>query len=262
MKIGDKSSVRTTFIISFISIFIFCLLLIGGFYSYKLIIKKISETKNENNYRSCLIDQKQADKTALSYVPIISKVNISSNANVYVEGRIAGFKDIEKLGVEFESPRNECMNTVVDFNNANGEFTIKANLNSREEAAGNCRYSRAEARFTLKPYDKNKVAVLIPNCNYQECDYSFDLSWIYIRKENNNDKWCMGGYTDIGLGSAPTWELTNEELSKIGLTKDNVCERELRGERPQTYYQRRERKCGEDMKKIPIETNNLIKSKI
>lgn len=260
MKIENKSSVRTTFTISFISILIFCLLGIIVFYVYGFLKKETIERKSESNYKNCIAEQKFADETALSFIPVISSVNIDSNANVNIKGKINGFKDISKLGIEFESPRNECMNTIVDYSNADGGFSIKANLKTAKEAANNCRYSRVETRFILKPYDKKKIAVLIPNCNRkQACDYSFDLSWIYIRKENNSNKWCMGGYTDIGLGSAPTWELKDEELSKIGLVKDNICERELKGEHPQDYYRHREKKCGEDIKKIPIEANSLIK---
>lgn len=255
----NKRTIKITFLISFISVVIFCLLAIVGIYLYKFINKKIIEAKNEKNYKECLVEQQKADKIALSYMPIISFIDIDSSVRTNIEGRIPGFKDIAKLDIEFEKPDKGCINKVIDYNQKNGNFTIKA---SGKEGINkvNCWYNNEiEMRFILEPYDKEKIAIPIPNSRMQDGSFSFNLNWIYIRKFIDSDKWCLGGKIDIGLGSAPTWELTDEELTQTGLTKDKVCATGYRSERPAIENKYREKKCSEYIRKIPTETRYLMK---
>jgi len=254
----NKKTIKITFFISFISVFIFCLLVVLCLYLYKKINKQFIAAKNEKNYKECLVEQKKADKIALSYVPTINSVTYYSNAKINIEGEIAGFKDIAKLSVKPDNLEENCVNIIVDYNQKSGKFSIKSDwkptfLGDKYQQDVVCWHGdrNIEIMFILEPYDKDKIAIPIPNCHMQDCKFSFNLSQTYIRRLLESDQWCLGGQTDIGLGSAPAWELTDEELTQIGLNKDKICDRGYRSERLAIENKYREKKCGEYINKVP-----------
>lgn len=262
----NKKTIKVTFLISFISVFIFCLLAVLCFYLYKKVNKQFIAAENEKNYKACLVEQKKADKIALSYIPIINSVTYYSNAKVNIEGEIVGFKDIAKLSVKPDNLEENCVDIAVDYNQKSGKFSIKSDwkpmfLEDKHQQDVVCWHGdkNIEMRFILESYNEDKIAIPIPNCQMQDCKFSFNLNQIYIRRLFESDQWCLGGQIDIGFGSAPTWELTDEELTQIGLTKDKICDRGYRSERPAIENKYREKKCGEYVQKIPTEARNLMK---
>lgn len=221
MSVKKTVSIKTIFLVNFASIILFCLLVLAAFFGYRQVVKFI----NGKNYQQCLNEQGQANKDALSYVPAIKQVSLDKQGKVLVKGSFIS-SNVEKFDVTFDSD-DKCWNKNISFNKVNGNFTITVTPNYNDSECSSHNFYRGGVKLNFKIASKDDSVVCkgaSKNASSSTVVTTFcNLNNLEMVTSFIDNKWCMYGWVDVGLGSAPIWELSDNELQTIGLSKNNIC---------------------------------------
>lgn len=214
-----RLTIKTVFLVSFASIIVFCLLVLGGVFVYNQLQKFI----NNKNYQQCLDEQQAANKVALSYTPIIKQVKMTPT-NILIKGVLKN-PNVKNIEAKIE---NDCLMRVVKYNPNTGDFTAEAFFNPQAPACGGMTETLAGARFMFKitPKENSNVCNVPQNLASANprVNGSCSLDSLDLYTSVLDQKWCWVGGVDLGLGSAPLGELSDAELKEIGLSKNNLCQ--------------------------------------
>lgn len=212
-------SIKVVFLVSFASIFLVCIFVLVSLLAYRQVRKFI----NNRNYEQCLIEQKVVDEIALSYIPIIKQV-VMSQTDILVKGIIKN-PNIKRLDAINE---NDCIRRVIKYDSNTGAFSAEAYFDPQVGSCGGFSNKLGGARFmfNITPKDSSNICTVPPNLVGANTDVTRNcsLNRIVLYTSVIDQKWCLEGDIDIGLGSAPIGGLSDAELQAIGLTKNNICQ--------------------------------------
>lgn len=208
---------KKAFLISFTSIILFCCLVLGSLFVYMQIRKFI----NNKDYQQCLNEQKDADKIALTYIPAIKQVTMSRK-----DPSFAGVDYILIKGI-INSPNIER----IDFISWSGDDSHLIKTLKHDESSSSFSYEIKSSpgvginpNFSIVLTPKDKTIV----CSSQSSNAKANvctLRGLSLEINTKANSWCLRGFVDLGLGSAPLSVLSNTELQTIGMSENNICYR-------------------------------------